>query len=73
MSGDTGNANTNDYGPLTVQQAENIADLAVSRAEERLYTKVGRTVVTKALYYGGAVAAAATAWLNDWLHIGPPK
>ena len=59
-----------DYGPLTVQQAENVADLAARRAEERLYAAVGRSIVKKALYVVGAAGLALLAWLNDWIRFG---
>jgi len=64
-----------DYGPLTQQQAENIADLAARRAEERMYARVGRSVVGRALYAIGAAVCALAVWLSGWFHVtlGPPK
>lgn len=60
-----------DYGPLSQRQAENIADLAAHRAEQRMYAQIGRNVVRKALYVLGAAVTAIGAWLMDWIHIGP--
>jgi len=60
-----------DYGPLTQRQAENIADLAAKRAEERLYAQIGRSLVRKALYFLGAAGSFLAAWLMDWIQIGP--
>lgn len=60
-----------DYGPLTQRQAENVADLAARRAEERLYARIGRSVVTKALYTLGAACAFLAAWLSGWINFGP--
>lgn len=65
------NDSDRDYGPLTQRQAENIADLAVERAEERMYAKLGRSVVTKALYVLGAGIAALAAWASELIHFGP--
>jgi hypothetical protein len=62
-----------DYGPLTQRQAENIADLAARRAQERMYAEIGRSVVAKALYTIGAACIAAAAWLNGWFSIGHAK
>ena len=59
-----------DYGPLTPQQAQNVADLAARRAEQRLYTAIGRSVFKKALLVLGAGGAAALAWMSDWIHFG---
>jgi hypothetical protein len=60
-----------DYGPLTQRQAENIADLCGRRVEERMYARLGRSVVKKAIYALGAGLAAAAAWLSGYIHIGP--
>ncbi len=60
-----------DYGPLSQRQAENIADLAARRAEERLYAQIGRSVVTKTVFAIGAAGAFITAWLSGWFHFGP--
>ena len=60
-----------DYGPLTQRQAENIADLAAQRAEQRLYAQIGRSLVRKIIYFLGAAGSFFAAWLMDWIHIGP--
>jgi hypothetical protein len=60
-----------DYGPLTQRQAENIADLAAVRAEERMYAKVGRSVIKKTLYLLGAAATCIAAWASELIHFGP--
>ena len=62
-----------DYGPLTQRQAENIADLAARRAQERMYAEIGRNVVSKALLIGGSIMFALAAWVNDWFHLNPKK
>lgn len=62
-----------DYGPLTQRQAENIADLAARRAEERMYLRVGRNVVTRAIWAVGAAMCSLAVWLSGWVHFGPPK
>lgn len=71
-SGDFQDAST-DYGPLSQRQAENIADLAARRAEERLYAQVGRNVVTRSIYVAGAAVSALAVYLSGWIHVGPPK
>lgn len=62
-----------DYGPLTQRQAENIADLAARRAQERMYAELGRSMVRKTIYVLGAAGAALLAWISGWVHLGPPK
>lgn len=62
-----------DYGPLNQRQAENIADLAARRAEERLYSQIGRSVLKKTIYLVGAALVALLTWLSGWIHLGPPK
>ena len=59
-----------DYGPLTQQQAENIADLAARRAEERMYAKVGRSIVGKAIWVIGTGLCALAVWLVGFMHMG---
>lgn len=71
-SGDFQDAST-DYGPLTPRQAENVADLAARRAQERLYAEVGRNVISKTLFWIGTGVIALGAWLSGWIHVGPPK
>ena len=60
-----------DYGPLSQRQAENVADLAARRAEERVYAKIGRSVVTKTIYALGAAGAFIAAWMSGVFHFGP--
>lgn len=62
-----------DYGPLTQRQAENVADLGARRAEERLYAKVGRSVVGKTIYALGAGLCALAIWIVGFLHLGASK
>lgn len=59
-----------DYGPLTERQANNVADLAATRAEERFYTELGRSIVRKALLALGTIGLAFLAWLTDFIHLG---
>ena len=60
-----------DYGPLSQRQAENVADLAARRAEERVYARIGRSIVTKTVYSLGAAGAFLAAWMSGWFHVGP--
>ncbi len=60
-----------DYGPLSQRQAENVADLAARRAEERVYARIGRSVVTKVIYGVGAAGGFIAAWASGWFHFGP--
>jgi len=63
-----------DYGPLTQRQAENIADLAARRAQERLYAEIGRSVVRKAIFVLGAAGTAMAAWVSGlFTFTWPPK
>lgn len=73
MSGDHLADESEDFGPLTRRQAENIADLAARRTADKLYAELGRNVVSKALYVGGATMLALAAWVNDWFHLSPKK
>ena len=62
-----------DFGPLTQRQAENLADFVYRRNEERMYAKVGRSVVGRAIYAIGAALCALAVWLSGWVTIRPPK
>jgi len=64
-----------DFGPLTQRQAENLADFVDKRNNERLYAKIGRSLVSRALYAIGAGLCALAVALSGWFHIsvGPPK
>lgn len=70
---ENGDAST-DFGPLTQRQAENLADFAASRAEERMYAKIGRSLVAKILYTIGTGCIALAAWVAGGglssVHIG---
>lgn len=70
LSAEAHDNSSEDYGPLTRRQAENIADLAERRALERLYAEIGRGLVRKAVFVAGAAGAALLAWLTDLVHIG---
>jgi hypothetical protein len=59
------------YSPaqsLTEEQIEVIAERAAVKAVEKLtngvYQSVGKTVISRLLYFVGAVAIAAWLWLN---------
>lgn len=71
-SGDFKDAST-DYGPLTQRQAENVADLGVRRAEERINQRVGKAILSKTALAIGTSLLAIFTWLTGWIHIGPPK
>lgn len=71
LSQEQHNATTDDYGPLTRQQAENLADFAAERAEARIYAAVGRSVVRKVFFVVGVGGAALAAWVNGWFVKGP--
>jgi hypothetical protein len=53
-----------DFGPLSQRQAENIANLAVRLAQERMYAEIGRSVVKKILWLLGAASAGAYLYFN---------
>lgn len=65
MSGERLAEEDHDYGPLTRRQAENIADLAARRTADRLYSEIGRNVVSKALFILGAGVLALAVYLSD--------
>ena len=64
------NDESTDYGPLTQRQAENIADLAARRAQERMYAELGRSIVRKTIFALGAGLAALLALMSDLVHFG---
>lgn len=72
MTEDFHHAST-DYGPLTEKQAENIADLAARRAEDRVYAAIGKALVRKVLYLLGALGLAGYAWLNGLFVVAPVR
>lgn len=54
-----------EHRPLTEADIERIAEQAADRALEKVYSQVGRSVVTKVLWVAGAVAlgfATAKGW-----------
>lgn len=68
---DDGKYTKRDYGPLTQEQAGNLADFAADRAQERMYAELGRSVVKKTLFLLGAGITALVAYLADFIHFGP--
>ena len=72
MYGNRIDEDSEDYGPLTRQQAENIADLAARRTANKLYAEIGKNVVSKALFIIGSTLLALAAWVNGWIG-GSPK
>jgi len=49
---------------LSPQQIEEIAERAAEVALEKVYTSIGKSVVSKFLWLVGAAALAVAAWLN---------
>ena len=54
--------------PLTDEQIEAIAERAAEVALERVYTQIGKSVVSKLLWLVGAAALALVAWMNGAGH-----
>lgn len=54
--------------PLTEAQIEAIAERAAEVALEKVYTAVGKSVVSKFLWLLGATSLAVAAWLNGSGH-----
>lgn len=54
---------------LSDEQINLIAERAAEVALERVYTQIGKSVVSKVLWVVGAATLAATAWLNGAEHI----
>lgn len=50
--------------PLSEDQINEIADRAAERALEKVYTHIGKSVVSKFLWLVGAATLAVVAWLN---------
>ena len=50
--------------PLTHEQIEEIAQRAAEVALERVYTQIGKSIVSKFLWVCGAAGLAVAAWLN---------
>lgn len=49
---------------LSEEQIELIAERAATKALERVYAQIGKSVVTKALWMVGAAVLALAAWLK---------
>jgi hypothetical protein len=49
---------------LTEEQIDAIAERAAERALEKVYTHIGRSVVSKLLWMVGACVLALSAWLH---------
>lgn len=49
---------------LTQEQIEAIAERAAEVALERVYTQIGKSIVSKFLWICGAAGLAVAAWLN---------
>lgn len=57
--------------PLTEEQIEDIAQRAATVALERVYSQIGRSVLSKLMWLVGAASLAALAWLNGAGHFKP--
>jgi len=53
---------------LSEEQIERIAERAAEVALEKVYTSIGKSVVSKFLWMVGAAALAVAAWLNGSGH-----
>ncbi len=60
-----------DYGELTDRQAENIANLAVRLAIERIYSEVGKQVARKVLFALGTVVTGLVSGIVFLILYGP--
>jgi hypothetical protein len=49
---------------LTEEDIDRIAEKAAARAIEKVYTEIGKNVVSKVFYFVGAVALALGAWIS---------
>jgi hypothetical protein len=49
---------------LTEEDIDRIANKAAEKAIEKVYTEIGKNVVSKVFYFVGAVALALGAWLS---------
>ena len=54
---------------LSEEQIEKIAERAATVALERVYTQIGKSVVSKVLWVFGAAAIALVAWLGGSGHL----
>jgi uncharacterized protein (UPF0210 family) len=56
---------------LSDEQIDQIAERAATVALERVYTQIGRSVVSKILWIFGAAGLAVAAWLGGAGHLKP--
>ena len=49
---------------LTEEDIDRIAEKAAEKAIEKVYTEIGKNVVSKVFYFVGAVSLAVGAWLS---------
>ena len=59
------------YPNLSDEQIEAIAERAAEVALERVYTQIGKSVVSKILWIFGAAGLAVAAWMNGAGHFKP--
>lgn len=52
------------FPPLSDEQIEAIAERAAEVALERVYTQIGKSVVSKILWIIGSASLAALVWLS---------
>ncbi len=52
------------YPTLSEEQIESIAERAATVALERVYTQIGKSVVSKVMWLAGAAVLAILAWLG---------
>ena len=57
------------YPQLSDEQVERIAERAAEVALERVYTSIGKSVVSKFLWLVGAASLAVAAWMNGSGHL----
>ena len=50
--------------PLTEEQLEDLAERAASRALEKVYAQIGKSVISKFLWVVGSAALAALAYFK---------
>lgn len=59
------------YSPqLTDEQIDAIAERAAERALEKVYTQIGKSIVSKFFLVVGALTLAALAWMNTKGYLG---
>ena len=57
------------YPQLSDEQIERIAERAAQVALEKVYTSIGKSVVSKFLWLVGAASLAVAAWMNGSGHL----